>query len=154
MTDQSKILPTLERVLYDELYKTDTRFGLGAEQVFVDKSLAESTIVAILTDPDREFIGVDIDDFVNNSLNFTTPEDIIATMNTIYDTFQTVDVNYIFFQILQDAFVNKEKFEEIFKTSWVSLQIRQNVVAPQIVPADELNLVPGGNCFLEIAPTP
>ena len=53
MTDQSKLLPTLERVLYDELFGTDTRFGLGPEQIFVDADLAKSTITSILVDPDR-----------------------------------------------------------------------------------------------------
>ena len=154
MTDQSKLLPTLERVLYDELFGTDTRFGLGPEQIFVDADLAKSTITSILVDPDREFPGVDIDDFVNNVLNFDTPEDIINTMNTMYNSFQTEDLNYIFFQILSDAFVNKKEFEEIFKTSWVALQIRQNVDTPQPIVPDSLNLQPGGGCFTDPPVTP
>lgn len=157
MTDQSKTLPTLERILYDQMFGTDTRYGLGPEQIFVDPVLAKSTITAILTDPNRSFTGIDIDTFVNTQLNFDTPEDIIATMNAIYDNFQVEDVNYIFFQVLQDAFVNKLKFEEIFKTSWVALQVRQNVTAPRIVPQVQLNLEEGGVCFVEepqLSPTP
>lgn len=154
MTDQNKLLPTLERILYDAKFGADTRFGLGDEQIFVDPELAESTIIAILTDPDREFIGIDIDFFVNNILNFNTPEDIINTMNSIYDTFRSDDVNFIFFQILQDAFVNKKEFEEIFKTSWVALQIKQNVSAPEQAPVDNLNIEPGGGCFVDPALTP
>ena len=35
---------------------------------------------------------------------------------------------------------------EIFKTSWVALQITQNVVPSIAVPYDELRLVPGPDC--------
>jgi len=155
MTDKNIILPTLERLLYDERFGTDTRFGLGAEQIFVDPDVATATVTAILTDPSREFSGVDIDDFINNQLNFSTPEDIIATMEAIYENFATVDVNYIFFQILNDAFVDKSEFEEFFKTSWVALQITQNVVNPLPVDPVALNLQGGGGCFIgEVALTP
>lgn len=152
MTDQTVLLPTLERILYDEKFGTDTRFGLGPEQIFVDPDLAQSTILAILSDPDREFKGVDIDTFVNTQVNFDTPEDVISTMTAIYNTLAPEDVNYIFFQILQDAFVNKKEFEEIFKTSWVALQIRQNVVSPQSADPVDLNLEEDGICFIDIAP--
>jgi hypothetical protein len=157
MTDQTKILPTLERVLYDEMFGTDTRFGLGPEQIFVDPDLAKSTIVAILTNTNRNFVGIDIDTFVNTQVNFDTPEDIIATMGAIYDNFQVEDVNYIFFQVLQDAFVNKMKFKEIFKTSWVALQVKNNVTAPRIAPQVDSNLQEGGTCFVEspqVTPSP
>jgi len=154
MTNRDNLLPTLERILYDNKFGTDTRFGLGPEQIFVDPELAQSTITAILNDPDREFEGVDIDTFVNNNVDFSTPENIIATMIDIYDNFQAEDVNYIFFQILNDAFVNKQKFEEFFKTSWVALQINQNVPIPQQVPGVDLGLEEGGGCFTDMPVTP
>jgi hypothetical protein len=98
---------------------------------------------------------VDIDDFVNNHLNFSTSEDIIATMEIIYSSFASDDVNYIFFQILNDAFVDKTEFEEFFKTSWVALQITQNVINPQPVAPVDLNLHGGGGCFVgDVALTP
>lgn len=149
MTDRNVTLPTLERVLYDDRNNADTRFGLGPEQIFVDPELATATIIAILNDPDREFEGVTIDDFINNVFNFDTPEDIEATMNAIYDQFAAEDVNFIFFQILLDAFSRKREFEEIFKTSFVALQINQNVTNPENEEVRELNLQPGGTCFLE-----
>lgn len=153
MTDRDKRLPSLDRILYDEAFGTDTRFGLGPDQIFVDPDLARSTIIAILNDPNREFDGVDIDNFINNTLNFSTPEDIVNTMNAIYDTFSPEDVNFIFFQVLQDAFSTKQEFEEFFKTSWVALEINQNFQNPEPVTPRNLNLQPGGTCFIE-APTP
>jgi hypothetical protein len=153
MTDRDKRLPSLDRILYDEAFGTDTRFGLGPDQIFVDPDLARSTIIAILNDPNREFDGVDIDNFINNTLNFSTPEDIVNTMNAIYDTFSPEDVNFIFFQVLQDAFSTKQEFEEFFKTSWVALEINQNFQNPEPVTPRNLNLQPGGACFIE-APTP
>lgn len=154
MTDRSKTLPSLERVLYDAGFDADTRFGLGTDQIFVDPDLAQSTVIGILTDSTREFAGVDIDSFVNNNVNFSTPEDIIATMQAIYESFQVEDVNYIFFQVLNDAFVNKEKFKEFFKTSWVALQITQNVAIPQSVEAEDTNVQGGGGCFTDQPVTP
>ena len=155
MTDQNITLPSLERILYDEKFGTDTRFGLGPEQIFVDPDMALATITAILTDPTRDFTGVDIDSFVNNQLNFDTPEDIITTMVAIYENFATEDVNYIFFQILNDAFSDKSEFGEFFKTSWVALQITQNVANPQPVDNIDLNLHGGGACFVgDVALTP
>jgi hypothetical protein len=154
MTDRTKLLPSLERSLYDEKYGTDTRYGLGPDQIFVDPTLAKSTITAILNSPNREFDGVDIDAFVNNNLNFNTPNDIITTMNLIYETFRREDVNYIFFEILKDAFSTKSKFEEIFKTSWVALQIEQRVDSPNAIPEPDLNIQAGGGCFTAPALTP
>jgi hypothetical protein len=149
MTDRTVTLPTLERVLYDDRNGTDTRFGLGPEQIFVDPELAASTIISILNDPDREFKGISIDSFINDVFNFDTPEDIAATMNAIYDQFSAEDVNYIFFQLLLDAFSNKKEFEEIFKTSFVALQINQNITNPKNEEVRPLNLLPGGTCFIE-----
>lgn len=154
MTDRSKTLPSLERILYDAGFDADTRFGLGSDQIFVDPDLAQSTVIGILTDSTREFAGVDIDSFVNNNVNFSTPEDIVATMQAIYDSFQVEDVNYIFFQVLNDAFVNKEEFKEFFKTSWVALQITQNVAIPQSVEAEDTNVQGGGGCFTDQPVTP
>lgn len=154
MTNRNKLLPTLERILFDEKFNTDTRYGLGPEQVFMDGEVAKATITSILTDSTREFDGIDIDTFVNQSLNFNTPEDVITTMNLIYETFSAEDVNYIFFQLLHDAFVTKQKFEEIFKTSWVALQINQFVDSPSPIVSDELNILEGGGCFTDPPITP
>ena len=48
--DYSKTLPSLNRILYDQLYNSQTQYGLGDEQVMLDKSVALNTIIKVLSD--------------------------------------------------------------------------------------------------------
>jgi hypothetical protein len=143
--DRSTNVPTLNRILYDELYGKDTRYGLGTEQVFTESSLAKETLNLIINDPAREFKGIEIDSF-RQTYSLDTKTDVYNTMYEIYDTFSNEDVNYIFFQMLRDAFSLKKEYEEIFKTSWVALQIAQNVSLPRNINQVLRELEPGGEC--------
>lgn len=140
-------LPKLERILYDTLYDKDTRYGLGNEQVFTDRNLALTTITSILNNSNREFFGVDIDDF-RSTYTLDTETNIVKTMYEIYNSFSIKDVNYIFFEILKDALSLKKNHRDIFKTSWVALQISQNVSIPKNIPLNVVNLEAGGECNL------
>lgn len=142
-------IPSLNRILFDRIYQSDTQYGLGDEQVFTNKDLSRETILAVLSDPNREFEYVNIEEFLARH-NFLTPEDIISAMNEIYLNFSVSEVNAIFFAVLHDAMSLKMEHSEIFKTSWVGLQISQNVKPSIPVPYDELRLVPGPDC----APSP
>lgn len=142
-TDEA--IPSLNRILFDRIYQADTQYGMGDEQVFTNKDLSRQTILAVLTDPNREFEYVNIEEFLARH-DFLTPEDIIAAMNEIYLNFSVSEVNTIFFAVLHDAMSLKMEHSEIFKTSWVALQISQNVVPSIPMPYDELRLVPGPDC--------
>lgn len=129
VVDSSILLPTLNRTVYDNLYNSDTRYGLGEEQVFMDGELAKFIVNAMLNDPNNVFINVDINDFIeNNSLD--SESDIISTMYTIYNNFTTEEINKIFFELLHAAMTHKKHHSEIFKTSWVALQSTINVTSP------------------------
>lgn len=141
----AEAIPSLNRILFDRIYQADTQYGLGDEQVFTNKDLSRETILAVLSDPNREFEYVNIEEFLARH-DFLTPEDIIAAMNEIYLNFSVAEVNSIFFAVLHDAMSLKMEHSEIFKTSWVALQISQNVVPAIAVPYDELRLVPGPDC--------
>jgi hypothetical protein len=147
------ILPSLERVLYDDLYNKDTKYGLGDEQAFTDKDLALFTINSILNNSNKEFFGIDIDLF-RNTFNFDTENNIINTMYEIYNSFSIEDVNYIFFEILRDSFSLKREYKDIFKTSWVALQIDQNIEIAKNIPLDKLRLEIGGDCDLPLSLIP
>lgn len=148
--DFNKAIPSLNRILFDRLYQADTQYGMGDEQIFVSKDLGRSTILAVLTNPNQAFEYVNIEEFMSRH-DFLTPEDTIDAMNEIYFNFSIEEVNTIFFAVLHDALSLKAEHREIFKTSWVALQISQNVVPSIPVPYDELRLVPGPDCM---APPP
>lgn len=120
LTDPATPVPSLDRVLYDQIFVTDTRFGLGEGQAFVDGTIALNTVIQDLESPDNDFTPTDINVFFENN-DFDTPENIIAAMNTIYNTFHFRNVNRILFSVLHDAFAGKKRFAEIFKTSYVAL---------------------------------
>lgn len=113
-------VPSYERELYDEKYGTDTQYGLGENQTFVNGELALRSIIAYLIDPDVDFTPIDINVFFTNN-SFDTNENIIKAMDEIYNTFTFTNVNRMYFSVLNDAFSTKAKYREIFKTSMVSL---------------------------------
>jgi hypothetical protein len=120
LADPTIRVPSFEYELYDEKYGTDTQYGLGTNQAFVDSTLAISSILAYLIDPTVSFTPIDINIFFTD-YNFDTPEDIIEAMDVIYNTFTVTNINRMYFSVLNDAFTTKAKYPGIFKTSMVSL---------------------------------
>lgn len=120
LTDSLTRVPTLDRELYDAQYGTDTRFGLGVGQTFVDKTLALQTIISYLQDPNNNFAPTDIDVFFA-TYAFDTPSNIIIAMNAIYNTFSAKNVNAMWFETLLDALSTRSQYREIMKTSWIAL---------------------------------
>jgi len=113
-------VPSLDRELYDAEYGTDTRYGIGTGQAFTDGPTAIATITAYLQDGTNDFAPVDIDVFFD-TYSFDTDANIVAAMNEIYNTFSFTNVNRMYFSVLQDAFGFKAKYEDMFKTSMISL---------------------------------
>ena len=120
LDDATTRVPSLSRELYDVTYGTDTRYGLGTEQAFVDGALAKATLIDDLQDPNNDFSPIDINVFFA-AHDFDTTAGLTEVMDDIYNSFSYTSVNRIYFKILLDAFTTKQKFEEIFKTSWVAL---------------------------------
>ena len=120
LTDSTIRVPSYLRELYDEENETDTRFGIGDGQAFTDGTLALSTILEDLNNPNNDFAPVDINVFFN-TYAFDTNDEIIASMDAIYNTFPYNHVNRMFFEVLLDAFSKKSKYEGIFKTSMIAL---------------------------------
>ena len=113
-------VPSLDRILYDDRYGTETRYGLTLGQTFVDKTIGLATLLSYLQDPTRDFTPVDIDNFFLRH-NFTTPSGVILAMTEIYNTFGAEHVNGIWFEMLHDALSSKSKYKGLMKTSWVAL---------------------------------
>jgi hypothetical protein len=120
LTDNTIRVPTLEREMYDATYETDTQYGLGVDQSFVDKTLGIATVIAYLQDPNNDFSPTDIDSFFAK-YSFDTPADIELVMDVIYETFNSEHVNAIWFDVLNDSLSLRAKYKELMKTSWVAL---------------------------------
>jgi hypothetical protein len=121
LTDSTSRVPSLSRELYDVTYDTNTRYGLGAGQAFVDGALALATILDDLQDPNNDFSPIDINTFFATH-DFETDDGITEAMEDIYNTFNFEATNRIFFKVLHDALTTQPEFADLFKTSWVSLQ--------------------------------
>jgi len=120
LDDETSIVPTVARQLYDVQYDDDTRFGLGDGQAFVSGTQALATLQSDLNDADNEFRGIDVASFLELN-TFDTSENIINSMEIIYTTFPTTDVNRIFFLFLNDALSGKRKYAKLLKTSMISV---------------------------------
>ena len=116
----SDSIPSLQRLLYDEQYDTQTQYGFGGDQAFTNGTLALQTILNYLTSGEIDFTPLDIDTFFKN-YSFETPDAIIEAMDIVYNTFPTQNVNDIYFRVLLDAMSVKDKYEGIFKTSYIAL---------------------------------
>jgi len=120
LADSTVRVPSLEYELYDALSGTDTRYGLGENQTFVNRATGLATVLAYLRDPTNDFAPMDINAFFAQ-YSFDTPENIRIAMNAIYLHFNAKHVNAIWFETLMDALAAKSKYHELMKTSWIAL---------------------------------
>jgi hypothetical protein len=120
LADSSIRVPSFERQLYDDTNGTQTQYGLGEDQAFVDGDLALATILFYLQNPKNNFYPTDIGAFFD-TYSFDTPINIVSAMNAIYSTFPGAHTNRMFFEVLSDAFSTKAQYDGIIKTSMVAL---------------------------------
>lgn len=120
LTNTSTRVPALNRQLYDVSFGTSTQYGLGTGQAFVNGPTAIATILAYLTDPGNNFYPTDMDQFFS-TFNFNTPANCVTTMNQIYDTFNYIHVNEMFFSVLLDALSVQTQYAGLMKTSAIAL---------------------------------
>ena len=120
-------LPAQNRILYDSINNATTSYGLEDGQIFMDSRNAINIVNSILNDPSQIFVNIDINNFLSVN-NFNTPNNIINLMNSIYSTFDSSNINYIFFECLYYAMSLNLKNKNIFKTSWVALDIGNSSV--------------------------
>lgn len=121
LTDNTPI-PSLDRVLYDDKYNAESRYGFELGQTFVDRQLGLATVLTYLQSSVRDFAPINIDDFFSQH-KFNTSADIREAMVNIYETFSTEHVNGIWFDVLQDALSCKAQYNDLLKTSWIALHV-------------------------------
>lgn len=121
LTDPSTRVPSLARQLYDETNNTSTQYGLGTGQAFCDGPTAIAVITSYLNNPANNFYPLDMDQFFA-TYNFDTPASCIAIMNQIYNTFNYVNVNQMFFSVLLNAALDvQQNYASLMKTSAIAL---------------------------------
>jgi len=114
-------VPSLDRVLYDNLLGTATRFGLRfAGQAFTDKTISLDTIQTLITTPSFDISPINKEVFLAAN-SFDTPQNIKTSMEVIFNNFPQDAVNTIFFATLLDALSLRNDYPGILKTSMVSL---------------------------------
>lgn len=127
-------LPSQVRINYDAKYGTRTRYGFNPGQIMVEASLAMATVIyTILNTALTVDIGVaEITDYITffdidasstpeqiQQRWFSDPETARNTMNRIFETARSTQVNEIFFAVMNDALSNNYEFTDLFKTSMI-----------------------------------
>lgn len=113
-------IPSVERVMYDDIYHTTTQYGFGEGQTFADSTILLNTIQDIIQDSNFDISPLNKEDFLNDFF-FDTPENIKTTMDYIFNNFKYEDVNELFFAGLMDAMSHKNDYADVFKTSMIAL---------------------------------
>lgn len=158
--DYNKPVPSLSRVVYDDLYGSDTRYGFGEEQVLFDLEAGMRSLNKIFNDPLFDYGGVDINSFLENNSFDSSIEETVSSLRNIYYTFPTIVVNRIFFVLLNEALVVKKESPDIIKTSWVTIEVEQNVELLPETTIGKIKLGNGGICGVDtpriddVTPTP
>lgn len=124
--DSTVRVPTYEHEHYDALYGTDTRYGIGDGQTFVNPEYAKASIINYLQDSANDFKPIDINKFfetypVTDDAFWTDPQKVKDMCDFIYNTFDTKHTNSIWFETLNDALVTKMQYDGLMKTSWLAL---------------------------------
>lgn len=115
-------VPSLSYQLYDQLNGTTFRFGLKSGQAFVNGTYALNTILDDLYNPINIFEPMDIGTFFQ-IYSFDTPSNIAIALDGMYNNFNNISINRIFFKILHDALASNPHYEGIMKTSMVSTNV-------------------------------
>lgn len=121
LNDPLTRVPSLSRQLYDEANGTNTQYGLGVGQAFCNGATAISIITSYLNNPANNFYPLDMDQFFA-TYNFDNPVNCITTMNHIYNTFNYVNVNQMFFSVLLNGALDvQQTYADLMKTSAIAL---------------------------------
>jgi hypothetical protein len=124
-----KPLPAQVRVDYDARNNTRTRFGFKQGQIFADTDLVRASIINTIlnTTLNIQLGSKQITDYITalnfseSDLWFKDAESARITMNLIWNTARSTQINEIFFEVLNDALANNYEFSDIFKTSFITV---------------------------------
>lgn len=120
LSDPTKVVPSLDYSLSDEVNGTNIRFGMDTDQTFIESTRGIEIIISEISNPDYNLYPIDREAFLAQ-YPFDTPDNIELAMSTIYETFLPEHVNRIWFAVFMEALSYNVKYTNIFKTSWIQL---------------------------------
>lgn len=115
-------IPALDRIIFDEVTKSDSRIGISFDQCILDSDFCIDVIKSVLEN--EIFIDANaVEREIIYNLDFSTPRKAVNTLNDIYYKFTPENVNKIFFAILEESIAYKKEYEDVMKTSWVAVEV-------------------------------
>jgi hypothetical protein len=122
-------LPSSILIDYDKRHGTKTRFGFNKNQILIDTyQVRNSLIQAILNPKTTKWLNgqyvpdmINSIDYTNASNWFSTPTSTRSLLTNIWNTASAIQINGIFFEVLNDALSNDYEFSELFKSSMLSV---------------------------------
>lgn len=133
-------VPSRDRIVYDTLYGTNTRYGLDSMSVLCDwEDVLEALVILGNTDQDvRQLI---------ETSNLTLPDRRIEILEFIYNNKSAQVINSLFFNILYNYMAKKNDVNNMMKTSWVAIDIGGNANIRTQVPRVSPLLEDGDRCI-------
>jgi hypothetical protein len=135
LSNTTQVIPSLYRVLYDSINNTVTQYGFGSDQTLGPAEIIKQTVINKLRDTEFNISPINKERFME-SFSFNSPTDIITTMDYIFTSFKSVDINAIFFNVLNEALSYNHELDGIFKTSMVAIHSTQKLIATQDIVDD------------------
>jgi hypothetical protein len=122
------VIPNPTLLDYDDRHGTQTQYGFGPGQILIEQSLVLKSLMQAITNPkttkwvNQQYIPDRINtiDYATQSVWFSTPQSTRQLLTQIWTTATAVQINGIFFEVLEDALANDYTFTDIFKSSRIS----------------------------------
>jgi hypothetical protein len=120
--EPTKVVPSQDRVLYDSLTGSNSRYGMDDGQAFMPSVAITGLINTVLTRELGSFNGFGGAQFIA-AYNTKSSAGLQAMLEDLYDLATTEQLNYLFFELMLDALTYNTSHEQLFKTSYISVNI-------------------------------
>jgi hypothetical protein len=122
LLDDTIAIPSLDRIVYDNINGTNTRYGMDNGQTFVAGPSALETILSLINNPEIDYSPIDVDYFIETH-DLSNKDSLRKFLEDMYNTFPAKHINAIFFAIMFDALTNikVDYSSHLMKTSAISV---------------------------------
>lgn len=126
-------IPSLKRKLYDERNGTKVQFGFGLDQALADQQFILTTLTKTLlkqnTNISLNTVTPPIQglDYSNPNKWFVTASSTRQLLTFIWQSASPLQINELFFAVMDDALANNYEFTDIFKTSMISVHSKMTI---------------------------
>ena len=122
------VLPNPALVDYDNRHGTQTQYGFGQGQIFIEQNLILASLMQAIVNPTTtKWVNgayvldtINTIDYTSTATWFSTPQSTRQLLTQIWTTATPAQINGVFFAVLEDALANDYTFTDLFKTSRIS----------------------------------